>query len=286
MNFPNYFADVESNFNEADFIIFGVPYDKTSSFRKGARYGPIDIRQASWNYEAYNMITGNDIKDIKFCDYGDIDVKNKTPRQMVKKVKELTTRILDKNKFPILLGGEHSLTSGAIQAYSNDITVLSLDAHLDYRDKHENEKYNHACVIRRISDFVDAENIFVCGVRSADKKEFEDAKMNNISIILSSEINKKGISYFLDKLYDRLKSKKIYMTLDVDVLDPSFAPGTSTPEPFGITPFDILEIIDFFSSQLVGFDVVETCPPYDNGETALIAAKLVRYVIEKASKNK
>jgi len=280
MNFPDYFADAESSFDEAEFIIFGVPYDKTSSFRKGASKAPKEIRQASWNFETYNLKTGKDLGDIKFHDYGDIDVKNDSPQDMIKKVRDFTSKILEKNKFPIALGGEHSITPGIIQAYPKDTAVLSLDAHIDFRQEYENEPYNHACIIRRIADHIDIKNIAVLGLRSADKEEFEDAKKQDLFSIDSFEIKKSGMKKALDKTKDFLKNKNLYLTLDVDVIDLTYAPGTSTPEPFGLTTFDVLECIEGFSPQLIGFDVVEVCPPYDKGQTALIAAKLVRNIIE------
>ncbi|MCK4364554.1 MAG: agmatinase [Thermoplasmatales archaeon] len=280
MNFPDYFADAESSFDEAEFIIFGVPYDKTSSFRKGASKAPKEIRQSSWNFETYNLKTGKDLRDIKFHDFGDLDVKNDSPQDMIKKVRDFTSKILEKNKFPIALGGEHSITPGIIQAYPKDTAVLSLDAHIDFRQKYENEPYNHACIIRRIADHIDIKNIAVLGIRSADKEEFEDAKKQDLFSIDSFEIKKSGITKALDKTKDFLKDKNLYLTLDIDVIDLTYAPGTSTPEPFGLTTFDVLECIECFSPQLLGFDVVEVCPPYDKGQTALIAAKLVRNIIE------
>lgn len=280
MNFPDYFADAESSFDTADFIIFGVPYDKTSSFRIGASKAPKEIRQASWNFETYNFKTGHDLRDIKFHDYGDLDVKNDGPQIMVKKVRDFTSKILSKNKFPIALGGEHSITPGVIQAYPEDIAVLSLDAHIDFRKQYENEPYNHACVIRRLADHIDIKNIAVIGIRSADKEEFEDAKKQNLFYIDSFEIKKLGIKKAMDKTKTFLKNKQIYFTLDIDVIDLSHAPGTSTPEPFGLTTFDVLECIECFSPKLIGFDVVEVCPSYDKGQTALIAARLVRSIIE------
>jgi len=280
MNFPNYFADAESNFDEAKFVIFGVPYDKTSSFRTGASEAPKEIRHASWNFETFNLKTGKDLRDINFHDYGDLDVKNDSPKEMVKKVREFTSMLLSKNKFPIALGGEHSITPGIVQAFPKDIAVLSLDAHLDFRQQYENEPYNHACTIRRIADHVNIENIAVIGIRSAEKEEFEDAKKQGLFYIDAFDIKKSGIKKTLDKTKVFLKNKRVYLTLDIDVIDLAYAPGTSTPEPFGLTSFDVLECIDCFSPQLVGFDVVEVCPPYDRGQTALLAAKFVRHVIE------
>lgn len=280
MNFPDYFADAESSFDEANFVIFGVPYDKTSSFRIGANRAPREIRHASWNFETFNLKTGNDLRDINFHDYGDLDVKNDSPQEMVKKVKEFTSMLLSKNKFPVALGGEHSITTGIVQAFPKDIAVLSLDAHIDFRQQYENEPYNHACVIRRIADHINVKNIAVLGIRSAEKEEFEDAKKQGLFYIDAFNIKKSGIKKALDKTKVFLKNKRIYLTLDIDVIDPAYAPGTGTLEPFGLTSFDVLECIECFSPQLVGFDVVEVCPPYDKGQTALLAAKFVRHVIE------
>jgi len=286
MNFPKYFADAESNFDEAKFVIFGVPYDKTSSFRLGASKAPDEMRKAGWNFETYNLKTGFDLKDAKFHDYGNLEVENATPSEMVQKVKEFTSRLLSKNKIPIGLGGEHSITSGIIQAFPQDIAVISLDAHIDFREIYENESYNHACVTRRIADHIGIKNIAVLGLRSAEKEEFEEAKKQGLFFIDAFEIKKAGIKKSLDKTRTYLKNKKIYLTLDIDVIDPAYAPGTSTPEPFGLTPSDIIECIENFSSNLIGFDVVEVCPTFDMGQTALLATKMVRYVIEYISRNK
>ena len=283
MTFPNYFADAESNFNEAEFIIFGVPYDKTSSFRIGASEAPKEIRYASWNFETYNIETGFDLRNVKFHDYGDLDVTNLSPKEMVKKVKEFTSTITSKNKFPIAIGGEHSITSGIIQAFPKDVAVLCLDAHMDFRQQYENEPYNHACAIRRVSDYISIKNIALFGIRSAEKEEFEEAKKQGLFFIDAFEIKKTGIKKSIEKIDGYLKNKKIYLTLDIDVIDMAYAPGTSTPEPFGLTCFDIHDCIEFFSPRLVGFDVAEICPQYDKGQTALIAAKFIRYIIEYVS---
>ena len=280
MNFPNYFADAESNFNDADFVIFGIPYDKTSSFRLGARKGPDEIRLSSWNFETYNIRTGRDLKEINFHDYGNLDVENLSPIEMVKSVKNFTSKLLEKNKFPIALGGEHSITPGIIQAYPKDIAVISLDAHLDFRQKYEDEPFNHACSIRRIADHVDIKNIAVIGVRSAEKEELDDAKKQGLFYIDAFNIRKNGILKVMNDTKKYIGDKNVYLTLDIDVLDIAYAPGTSTPEPFGITSFDVIEFLDYFSPQLIGFDVVEVCPDYDKGQTALIAAKFVRQIIE------
>ncbi len=279
MKFPNYFADAESRLEDSDFVIFGVPYDKTSSFRPGASKGPKEIRMASWNFETFNIKNGVDLRDIKFHDYGDLDVLNDSPKVMVEKVHEFVSSLIEKNKFPIAVGGEHSITPGVIRAFPGDIAVLLLDAHMDFRNEYENEPYNHACVVKRISDIIDIDNITVLGVRSAEKEEFEDAKNKGLFYIDSFNVKDDGIKKTIKEIKTRLKNKKIYLSLDMDVLDLAYAPAVSTPEPFGLTPFDVIEVIENFSSQLVGFDLVEVCPPYDHGETAILAAKIIRHLI-------
>ena len=286
MIFPNYFADANSDFDEADFVIFGVPYDQTSSFRRGAVKAPKEIRMASWNFETYDIRTGVDLRDVRFHDYGDLDVKNDSPKEMVKKVKEFTNMLLEKNKFPIAIGGEHSITPGIIQAFPKDIAVLSLDAHIDFREEYKNERFNHACVTQRIADHVNIEDIVVFGFRSAEKEELEDAKNKGLLFFDSFTIEEIGIKKALDETKKRFGDRPVYLTLDIDVIDPAYSPATSTPEPFGLTPLDILTCIDFFSPSLIGFDIVEVCPPYDNGETALLAAKLLRCSLGVISKRR
>ena len=243
MIFPDYFADAESNFNDADFIIYGVPYDKTSSFRLCASKGPKEIWFSSWNFESYNIKTGFDLREAKIHDYGNLDVKNKKPIEMVNIVKNFTKKIIDQKKIPIVLGGEHSITSGIIQAFPKDISVVSLDAHIDFREQYENEKYSHSCVIRRISDHIDLKNVAVLGIRSAEKEEYKNSKIKSLFSKDIFTIKKQGIEKILNQTIKYLNNKKIYLTLDIDVIEPAYAPGTSTPEPFGLTPLDIFRSI-------------------------------------------
>jgi len=285
MRFPNYFADAETNYKDADYVIVGFPYDKTSSFRPGAQHGPKEIRKASWNFETFDLRTKKDLKDIKVHDYGDIDVTDLSPTEMIQKVKEISSKILKDNKIPVFIGGEHSITPGVIQAYQKDIAVISLDAHIDYREEYENEKFNHACAIKRISDHIPMHNIAVLGIRSAEKKEYENAIKHQLFHIDAFTIRKKGLSNVLDETKKHIGNKQIYLTLDIDVIDPAYAPATSTPEPFGLMPDEIVECIEYFSNKIVGFDLVEVCPPYGNGQTALLAAKIIRIFLLSNSKH-
>jgi len=287
MKFPNYLADAEASFKEGDYIIFGVPYDKTGSFRKGTRKAPYAIRQASWNFESYDLLNEVDLQNLDIHDYGDLEIaKDEESSEMKKKVKDFVFKILDENKLPLALGGEHTITYPIIDAFNqkrNDFGVVVLDAHLDFKDVYENNHESHACVIRRVSELIGVENIAVIGVRSGIKDEFDEAKKNNLFFINSFDINKNGIKWAIKKVLDKFDKKQIYLTLDIDAIDPSFAPGTSTPEPFGLTAFDVLDCIESFSKRLIGFDLVEVCPPYDRGETAILAARSLRYLISEIS---
>lgn len=281
MTFPDFFADAESNFDDSEFIIFGIPYDKTCSFQRGAEKAPREIRQASWNFETFDFKTGVDLGDIKFHDYGDLNVSNLEPKQMVEMVKKFALKIIAECKFPIAIGGEHSITTGIIQAFPKDIAVLSLDAHMDYRDQYEKDSNNHACVIRRIVDHIPVENIAVVGIRSAEKEEYNEAKKHNLFYIDSYDIYNNGIKNAIAQTKKYLADKKVYLTVDIDVIDPAYAPGTSNPEPFGLTPLEIIDCIDSFATQLIGFDLVEVCPPFDTGQTSSLAAKFIRHVIDR-----
>lgn len=281
MQFPDFFADATATPQQADIILAGVPYDKTSTFRPGAKDGPKAIRQASWNFETFNIKTGVDIVDVPIHDYGDIDVHDCSPPDMVTRVGRTLAPWVQQNKIPLLLGGEHSLTAGALQAFPQDIAVVSLDAHLDFREEYEGERYNHACVIKRITDHIPIEQIAILGFRSAEKQEFLTAQQNGLFAVDAFQIRDVGMDQVIQKTLKYLGDRKIYLTLDIDVVDPGYAPGTSTPEPFGLEPMDVLQCIDQFSPRLVGCDVVEVCPSFDHGETAMLAAKYVRGIIER-----
>jgi len=286
MDFPNYFADAESSFENASFILFGVPFEKTSSFRHGADKAPYEVRQASWNFERYDLRTGINFEEILVHDYGDLDVQNLTSKEVFEVTKTFTSKLLVKKKIPIAIGGDHSITPGIIAAFPKDIAVISLDAHMDFRQKYKNDVYNHACVIRRVADHILLQNIAVLGIRSAEKEEYKQAQEQGLFFRDAFTINKIGIEKIIQQTKTNLKGKQIYLTLDIDVVDPAYAPGTSTPEPFGLTPMDVLEIIEAFSPQLIGCDIVEVCPPYDHGQTAVLAAKLVQTFISGIWRNR
>ncbi|HDM67155.1 MAG TPA: agmatinase, partial [Thermoplasmatales archaeon] len=255
-------------------------YDRTVSFRRGAREAPRSIRVSSWNFESYNMKTGVDFREIPVHDYGDLPVSNDdSPREMVKTVKEFSTKLVEEGKTPIGIGGEHTVSVGIISSLPRDIMVISFDAHLDFRDEYQSENYSHACVIRRLSEYVSPRNIIVVGVRSAERNELLKAEEEGLEYYdaFSFIRDKRGVMREIKK---RIGDKSIYLTLDIDVIDPSYAPGTGTPEPFGLQPIDVLSCIEELSPRIIGFDLVEVCPPFDHGETSILAARLIRSTIE------
>lgn len=276
MQFPTYFADAESSLTDASFVLFGVPFEKTSSFRHGADKAPYEIRQASWNFERYDLRNGVNFEHVLIHDFGDLDVKNLTSKEVFQTTKTFTSHVLSKKKIPIGLGGDHSITPGIVSAFPKDIAVISLDAHMDFRQEYKNDTNNHACVIRRVADHIPIDHIAVLGIRSAEKEEYEQAQKQGLFFRDAFTINAIGLEKTIQQTKSLLKGKKIYLTVDIDVVDPAYAPGTSTPEPFGLTPTQVIEIIEEFSPWLIGCDLVEVCPPYDHGQTAVLAAKLIQ----------
>lgn len=279
---PSYFADAEATFNESDIVIFGVSFDKTSSFRSGSYFGPDAIRKASWNYEPYNIMTDVNIKDYLIHDYGNLIIQDEdTALTVFNKVKDFSKKIYGLGKIPIMLGGEHTLSAANIVSLPKNSIVIIFDAHLDYRDSYLNEMYNHACAIRRIHDHIPGDQIYVLGFRSADKKEYEEAKRDHINMYTAKNILSAGIDQVCSEIQKKMLDNPLYISVDIDVLDPCYAPGTGTLEPFGLSPEDILHCIDTFSSFIHGFDLMEVSPLYDSGQTAFLAAKLVRHTLDK-----
>lgn len=285
MKFPDYFADAESSFNDARFILFGVPFEKTSSFRHGADKAPNKIRQASWNFERYDLRTGSDFIENHVHDYGNLDVQKLTSKEVFETTKRFTSSLISKNKIPVAIGGDHSITPGIIAAFPKDIAVISLDAHMDFRQTYNNDVFNHACVIRRVADHIPIESLAVLGIRSTEKKEHEQAQKQGLFFSDAFTLRKIGLETTIQQTKTRLNGKPIYLTLDIDVIDPAYAPGTSTPEPFGLDPLEIINIIEAFSPQLIGCDIVEVCPAYDHGQTAILAAKLLQTFINSIWRN-
>ncbi|MCD6502800.1 MAG: agmatinase [Thermoplasmata archaeon] len=280
------FADALSSFFDAYFVIYGVPYDRSASFRVGQRYAPEEIRRASYNYESIFFKSKLDLRNIPIHDMGDLGEFGDAA-SMIDTVEFTVSKIVSEGKFPIGLGGEHTITLGAIKGLIKEGIkpfVISIDAHSDFRDEYLGDHYSHACVMKRVSELIGVENIAIIGVRSISPEEilfFDKLSSQGTHILMYSpfDIRTVGLFKVLEDIEASSRNMPIYITLDMDGLDPAYAPGVGTPEPFGLDPYVVSLVIEHFSSRLVGFDVVEITPPYDNGITSILAAYYVRQVI-------
>jgi agmatinase len=275
------FAFATSSFEEADFVILGVPFDRTTSFRSGARAGPNAIREASYNFEPYVFEHDILLTEVKVHDAGNVEDCG-SAEDMVQETRQVVDRIVQAGKFPILIGGEHSITIPAVQAFKN-IGVIAVDAHLDFREEYMNNRLSHACVLRRSADHVGIENVLAFGVRSISIDE-RRAKMPEY--IDAYTIHDEGVEKSFKRALNMIRKENIYFTLDIDGIDPAYAPGTGTPEPFGLSSMDVKKCINMVAPRMVGFDVNEVSPPYDKGNTAALAARMIIEVLAVVHKHR
>ncbi len=278
---PTGFADASASFDDAEFVILGVPFDRTTSFRPGARFGPDAIRQHSWNFESYDLETGLDLTDARIHDLGNTDEYG-SAEEMVRGVREELRPVYRAGKFPILLGGDHACAPPSVEAYPEDapsLGVLYLDAHLDFRQSYLGDARSHACSSRRMVERVGARNVVVLGVRSVSREEIDDNKTVGMPFVSAHEIARDGIQSTVQRALNMLKTERLYISLDIDAIDPAYAGATGTPEPFGLTPRDVKYVFDQAAPRLVGMDIMEVSPPYDQGNTSALAARLAREAI-------
>jgi agmatinase len=281
------YADAFSDLEDADFVVIGLPFDSTTSFRSGSRDGPDAIRLASYNFEGYDYRYDIDQGDLWICDLGNMELGS-DPVYAWETIKE-GLALLPKGAVPVLLGGEHSIAPPAVDylARQGGIGALVLDAHLDLRDDYGCTKFNHACASRRILEGKGLQGYASIGIRSGSKEEFAYARGTGLSFFTSFEVKEKGIDAVLDRALQNVKCERIYLSLDMDVLDPSYAPAVGDPEPFGLTSWDVRRVIERVAPMAVAMDVNEITPAYDRGETALLAARLIReFIAAKADSDK
>ncbi len=275
------FAGSERRFEDADYIIIGVPFDNTSSYRPGSRFAPRAIREASLNIEGFSFRTNKSIEDLRIHDAGDLNISLRI-EETLRRLELITREIIEAGKTPVLIGGEHTLTIGSVKAIDKPFKLLCFDAHLDLRNEYLDMKFSHATVIRRIYETnKNLEGVIIVGARAACKEEIEYAEKKGIHIISSREIlndNVKDSSSKINRLLE--DAKALYLSLDMDVLDPAFAPAVQTPEPDGISTRQLLNMISEINlDRLVAFDITETTPPYDFGVTSAVAAKIIFEVL-------
>jgi agmatinase len=278
------FADANSDYNKARYVICGVPFDGTSSFRLGSRLAPQEIRAASYNFETYSSFFDIDLTDVRIHDAGDLDVSS-----TIDKTLEMITVYAEKyvrdGKIPIMLGGEHSLTFPFVNACKKkypDIGFVVLDAHLDLREEYRGEKNSHACISRHVIENITQKYASV-GIRSGNREEYEYVSENNIKVFSAEDVFSVGIESIIDDIRKVIRGP-IYLSVDMDAIDPAYAPALGTPEPYGLNPRNVREVISCLAPHIVGFDLVEIAPEYDSGGTALLGAKLVRDFIAASAR--
>ena len=268
------FADAESTYNDADVCIYGIPYDHTACFRAGAREGPMAIRRASYNFERSHFEHGR-LPELSVFDYGDCD-DFFYPEDMIDEVMFAMGNPIRDGKFTVAFGGEHSVNIPIIRCFQErSIALISIDAHLDSRDEYMGAANSHACIMRRAAEHLSLDNVYVLGVRSVADEELD--RDDAVPFVSAYDILDNGIEKAVSLALDSVKAEKVYLTVDIDGIDPAFAPGTGTPEPFGLHPYDVKKAINAIGDRLVGFDVCEVCPPADpTGCTAVLAARLAK----------
>ncbi len=274
------FMGAKRNIENCKVSLLGVPYDGTSCFRPGARFGPSAVREDSYGIETYCPQLNLDLEDINFADLGSLDVPLGDTQIMISDVQKATNLLLQNNLKPLIIGGEHSITSGVIKSivkHYPDCIMIQLDAHADLRDEWLGNKYSHACTIKRCLEILPSKKIFQIGIRSGTKLEFAEMKYNKRLITFNSGDNLKHFEEILINFIGR----PLYITFDLDWFDPSLMPGTGTPEPGGYFWKDFAAIVEILKSHnLIGADVVELSPKIDNsGISSILAAKVIRSLI-------
>lgn len=278
------FIGCTGGYEVSGIVIFGAPFDSTASYRPGARFGPSAIRHESYGLETYSPYQDKDLTDCSTFDCGDLELCFGSSELALADIEKRTGKILSDGKLPILLGGEHLVTLGAVRAASSkypDLHILHFDAHADLRDDYLGAKLSHATVMRRCHDLVGDGRIHQYCIRSGDRAEFDFAKAH-------TDLHKFGYDG-LEVLCDELTNANapVYLTIDLDCLDPSELSGTGTPEAGGIRFLQLLDaMLTVSKTNVVGADITELAPGLDNsGASTAIACKILRELILSLHKN-
>ena len=276
----NVFIKIHPNYEESSAVLYGMPMDRTVSFRPGSRFGPTRIREVSIGLEEYSPYLDSELEEVKYFDAGDIPLPFGNPEKSLAEIEKFVKQVLADGKVPIGMGGEHLVSLPVMKAVYekyNDLAIIHFDAHTDLRTDYEGEPYSHATPIRKIAEHIGPKNVYSFGIRSGLKEEFIWAKENGM------HISKFEVLEPLKQVLPTLAGRNVYVTIDIDVLDPAHAPGTGTVDCGGITSKELLASIHAIAGSdvnVVGFDLVEVAPIYDTSEmTANTASKLILEMI-------
>lgn len=270
------FIGCDNEYDEAKMVIFGAPFDSTTSFRPGTRFASKAMRSESFGIETYSIYQDKDLEDMSIFDGGDLELPFGNPQKALDQIEEFTSEIINDDKVPCMIGGEHLVTLGSVRAVAKkypDLHIIHFDAHADLRDSYLGETLSHASVMHRVWDIVGDNKIFQFGIRSGDREEIYWGKDH----VYTSKFNFTG----LEEVIEKLKGKPVYFTIDLDVLDPSVFPGTGTPEAGGVTFMQLLgAILKVSKLNIVGMDVNELSPIYDqSGSSTALACKVLRELL-------
>ena len=271
------FIACDSEYEDARIVLFGAGFDGTTSFRPGTRFAPSAIRSESFGIETYSPYQDKDMTDYSYFDSGDLELPFGDTDRAIADITDRAGTILADGKLPFMIGGEHLVTLGSVRALNekySDLYIVHFDAHADLRDDYLGQKLSHACVLRRCHELVGNGHIFQFGIRSGDREEFRFADGH-------TEMHKFSFEG-LEETVEKLRGKKVYFTLDLDVLDPSVFPGTGTPEAGGATFDELRKAVTLVCSKLdiVGCDVNELSPVYDqSGVSTAVACKIIREML-------
>jgi len=263
--FPGATTDREA----ASYMVVGAPLDATTTFQPGTRFGPDRIRRFAETYDDYDHDTGSHFSALGVHDAGDVQPWDDVEAYLDHLAAELRSVVLD-DAVPLLLGGEHTVTYAGVEAVDPDVLVV-VDAHLDLRDAYDGNPWNHACVTRRALDDLDVDRAVIVGARTGSEAEWDRAAAGDVDVVAPEDA--RGWLDDLDS--DRFADGSAYLSVDVDGLDPGFAPGTGTMEPFGLDPRTVRDLVRAIAPHAAGFDVVEV-NDRDDGQAAAIGGKLLR----------
>jgi agmatinase len=282
------FAGNQQSLEEAEYAILGVPFDVTSTYRSGAKFAPLAIREASLNIEGYSFRTDMDIEKLKIHDLGDLHVAGDVELTLGR-LALVAQNLFDDKKVPVFMGGEHTITLGVMRSLDESVALVSFDAHLDLRNDYLGLSVSHTTFMRRIKEDVKPSKILEIGTRAVCKEELDYAKESGIDYLTTQQIRKDGFGKIVKTIDNILEGyEKIYITIDMDVLDPAFAPAVQNPEPEGLDTTTLLNLlVAICDRRVIGIDLVEVAPQYDQGLTATQAAKTLFEVLcclEKAQK--
>ncbi len=273
----NVFIGTNASFEECEVVLYGMPMDWTVSYRPGSRFGPARIREVSIGLEEYSPYLDRELADVKYFDAGDIPLPFGNPQKSLDIIEAFTGKLFAAGKFPLGMGGEHLVSWPVMKAAAEkykDLAIIHFDAHTDLRENYEGEPLSHSTPIRKIAELIGPGNVYSFGIRSGMKEEFEWAKQAGM------HISKFEVLEPLKEILPKLAGRPVYVTIDIDVLDPAHAPGTGTVDAGGITSKELLASIHAIARSevnVVGADLVEVAPIYDHSEqTANTASKLIR----------